>query len=164
MKNVAETFIRRRAERQLDDGKVVIFAAGTGNPVFLHRHHRRPARQRNGRRRHPQGHPGRRRLRFKDPRKIRTPNATSVTFHQCISQRLNVMDTTAFSLCMDNHIPIIVFDLAPPETSPTPSAASPSAPSCTASDPPPDFKSQISNLKPQKPWTPTKPSLKSKMR
>jgi uridylate kinase len=37
----------------------------------------------------------------------------TVTFQECLSQRLNVMDATAFSLCMDNHIPIIVFDLAP---------------------------------------------------
>ena len=36
-----------------------------------------------------------------------------MTFHECISKRLNVMDTTAFSLCMDNHIPIVVFDLGP---------------------------------------------------
>ncbi len=113
MKNVAETFIRRRAERQLSDGRVVIFAAGTGNPFFstdttaalraseMGADVILKATQVDG-------------VYDSDPRK--NPDAVryqNVTFHECISQRLNVMDTTAFSLCMDNHIPIIVFDLAP---------------------------------------------------
>lgn len=113
MKNVAETFIRRRAERQLSDGRVVIFAAGTGNPFFstdttaalraseMGADVILKATQVDG-------------VYCSDPRK--NPDAKrydTVTFHECISQRLNVMDTTAFSLCMDNHIPIIVFDLAP---------------------------------------------------
>jgi uridylate kinase len=113
MKNVAETFIRRRAERQLSDGKVVIFAAGTGNPFFstdttaalraseMGADVILKATQVDG-------------VYDSDPRK--NPDAVryqNVTFHECISQRLNVMDTTAFSLCMDNNIPIIVFDLAP---------------------------------------------------
>lgn len=113
MKNVAETFIRRRAERQLSDGKVVIFAAGTGNPFFstdttaalraseMGADVILKATQVDG-------------VYDSDPKKnsdaVRYQN---VTFHECISQRLNVMDTTAFSLCMDNNIPIIVFDLAP---------------------------------------------------
>jgi uridylate kinase len=49
-----------------------------------------------------------------DPRK--DPNAVRyehVTFQECLAKRLNVMDATAFSLCMDNHVPIIIFDLAP---------------------------------------------------
>ena len=41
------------------------------------------------------------------------PRYETVTFHECLSKRLNVMDATAFSLCMDNHIPIIIFDLGP---------------------------------------------------
>ena len=113
MKNVAEPFIRRRAERQLDEGKVVIFAAGTGNPFFstdttaalraseMGADVILKATQVDG-------------VYDSDPRK--NPSAVRyehVTFHECISSRLNVMDTTAFSLCMDNHIPIIVFDLAP---------------------------------------------------
>lgn len=113
MKNVAETFIRRRAERQLEDGKVVIFAAGTGNPFFstdttaalraseMGADVILKATQVDG-------------VYDSDPRK--NPDAKlyqNVTFHECISKRLNVMDTTAFSLCMDNHIPIIVFELAP---------------------------------------------------
>ena len=113
MKNVAETFIRRRAERQLEDGKVVIFAAGTGNPFFstdttaalraseMGADVILKATQVDG-------------VYDSDPR--HNPEAQryqSVTFHECISKRLNVMDTTAFSLCMDNHIPIIIFELAP---------------------------------------------------
>ncbi len=113
MKNVAETFIRRRAERQLEDGKVVIFAAGTGNPFFstdttaalraseMGADVILKATQVDG-------------VYDSDPRQ--NPEAQryqNVTFHECISKRLNVMDTTAFSLCMDNHIPIIIFELAP---------------------------------------------------
>ena len=113
MKNVAETFIRRKAQRQLEEGKVVIFAAGTGNPFFstdttaalraseMGADVILKATQVDG-------------VYDSDPRQ--NPDAKryeQVTFHQCISQRLNVMDTTAFSLCMDNHIPIIIFELAP---------------------------------------------------
>ena len=113
MKNVAETFIRRKAQRQLEEGKVVIFAAGTGNPFFstdttaalraseMGADVILKATQVDG-------------VYDSDPR--HNPNAKryeTITFHQCISQRLNVMDTTAFSLCMDNHIPIIIFELAP---------------------------------------------------
>lgn len=113
MKNVAETFIRRRAERMLDQGRVVIFGAGTGNPFFstdttsalraseMGADVILKATQVDG-------------VYDSDPRS--NPDAKRydrVTFHECISKRLNVMDTTAFSLCMDNNIPIIVFDLAP---------------------------------------------------
>ena len=113
MKNVAETFIRRKAQRQLEEGKVVIFAAGTGNPFFstdttaalraseMGADVILKATQVDG-------------VYDSDPR--HNPDAKryeNITFHECISQRLNVMDTTAFSLCMDNHIPIIIFELAP---------------------------------------------------
>ena len=113
MKNVAETFIRRRAERQLDEGRVVIFAAGTGNPFFstdttsalraseMGAEVILKATQVDG-------------VYDSDPRK--NPDAKryeTVTFHGCLSRRLTVMDATSFSLCMDNHIPIIIFDLAP---------------------------------------------------
>ena len=113
MKNVAETFIRRKAERDLDQGKVVIFAAGTGNPFFstdttaalraseMGADVILKATQVDG-------------VYDSDPRKNSDAKRfETVTFHECISQRLNVMDTTAFSLCMDNHIPIIIFDLGP---------------------------------------------------
>ena len=113
MQNVAETFIRRRAVRQLDEGKVVIFAAGTGNPFFstdttaalraseMGADVILKATQVDG-------------VYDSDPRK--NPDAKryeTITFQECISKRLSVMDTTAFSLCMDNHIPIIIFELAP---------------------------------------------------
>jgi len=113
MKNVAEPFIRRKAEQQLADGKVVIFAAGTGSPFFstdttaalraseMGADVILKATQVDG-------------VYDSDPRK--NPSATryeSVTFRTCLSDRLNVMDATAFSLCMDNDIPIIVFDLGP---------------------------------------------------
>ncbi len=113
MKNVAEPFIRRKAERQLSDGKVVIFAAGTGSPFFstdttaalraseMDADVILKATQVDG-------------VYDSDPRT--NPDAKryeSVTFQECLSQRLNVMDATAFSLCLDNHVPIIIFDLGP---------------------------------------------------
>jgi uridylate kinase len=113
MKNVAETFIRRKSERMLDQGKVVIFAAGTGSPFFstdttaalraseMGADVILKATMVDG-------------VYDADPKKH--PDAVrfdKVTFQQCLSQRLSVMDATAFSLCMDNHIPIIVFDLEP---------------------------------------------------
>lgn len=114
MKNVAETFIRRRAEKYLDEGKVVIFAAGTGSPFFSTDTTAALRASEMGAQ-----------VIFKatmvdgvydsDPKK--NPNAVryeTVSFQECISAQLKVMDTTAFSLCMDNHIPIIVFDLEKP--------------------------------------------------
>jgi uridylate kinase len=111
MKNVAEPFIRRKASRHLEDGRVVIFAAGTGSPFFstdttaalraseMSAQVVLKATMVDG-------------VYDSDPKK--NPAATrfeTVTFQECISRRLKVMDATAFSLCMDNHIPIIVFDL-----------------------------------------------------
>lgn len=113
MKNVADTFIRRKAERHLDQGRVVIFAAGTGSPFFSTDTTAALRASEMGAD-----------VVFKatmvdgvydsDPKK--NPSAkryARVNFHECISQQLKVMDATAFSLCMDNHIPIVVFDLAP---------------------------------------------------
>ncbi len=114
MKNVAETFIRRRAEKYMDEGKVVIFAAGTGSPFFSTDTTAALRASEMGAQ-----------VIFKatmvdgvydsDPKK--NPDAKryeTVSFQECISSQLKVMDTTAFSLCMDNHIPIIVFDLEEP--------------------------------------------------
>lgn len=113
MKNVAEPFIRRKAERQLECKKVVIFAAGTGSPFFstdttaalraseMSVNVILKATQVDG-------------VYDSDPRK--NPDAVrydTVTFQECLTNRLSVMDATAFSLCMDNHIPIIIFDLGP---------------------------------------------------
>jgi len=113
MQNVAEPFIRRKAERHLEEGFVVIFAAGTGNPFFstdttaaLRASEMRAdvifkATMVDG-------------VYDSDPKK--NPDAKryeTVSFQECLSKQLKVMDATAFSLCMDNHIPIIVFDMAP---------------------------------------------------
>ena len=113
MKNVAEPFIRRKAEHQLDKGTVIIFAAGTGSPFFstdttaalraseMSADVILKATQVDG-------------VYCSDPRK--NPDAKrfeTVTFQHCLQNRLNVMDATAFSLCMDNDIPIVIFDLGP---------------------------------------------------
>ncbi len=113
MKNVAETFIRRKAERHLEQGRVVIFAAGTGSPFFstdttaalraseMSADVVFKATMVDG-------------VYDSDPKK--NPAAKRyerITFHECISRQLKVMDSTAFSLCMDNHIPIVIFDMAP---------------------------------------------------
>ena len=111
MKNVAEPFILGRAIRHLELGRVVIFVAGTGNPYF--------------------STDTTAALRASEIRadiilkatKVdgiydRDPNANAdaqrfdrVTFTDALTKRLQVMDSTAFSLCMDNKIPIVVFDM-----------------------------------------------------
>lgn len=111
MKNVAETFIRRKADRQLEDGKVVIFAAGTGSPFFstdttaalraseMGADVVLKATMVDG-------------VYDSDPKE--NPDARRfdrVSFKECISRQFKVMDATAFSLCMDNRIPIVIFDL-----------------------------------------------------
>ncbi len=111
MKNVAEPFIRRKANRQLTNKSVVIFAAGTGSPFFstdttaalraseMGADAIMKATMVDG-------------VYCSDPKK--NPDAKryeTVTFDQCLSQKLEVMDSTAFTLCMDNDIPIIVFDI-----------------------------------------------------
>jgi uridylate kinase len=111
MRAVAEPYIRRRAIRHLEKGRVVIFAAGTGNPFFTTDtagalraveigadaimkatkvdgiYSADPARDKNA---------------------VRLPK---VTYIEVLNRRLEVMDTTAISLCMDNKLPIVVFDL-----------------------------------------------------
>jgi uridylate kinase len=114
MKNVAEPFILGRAIRHLELGRVVIFVAGTGNPYF--------------------STDTTAALRASEIRadvilkatKVdgiydRDPNTDSnaqrfdrLTFSEALTQRLQVMDSTAFSLCMDNRIPIVVFDMNTP--------------------------------------------------
>ena len=111
MKNVAEPFIRRKANRLLQEGNVVIFAAGTGSPFFstdttsalraseMNACAIMKATMVDG-------------VYDSDPKK--NPDAMrydTVTFDECIGQHLDVMDSTAFTLCKDNDIPIIVFDI-----------------------------------------------------
>jgi uridylate kinase len=113
MKNVAEPFIRRRATRHLELGRVVIFVAGTGNPFFstdttaalraseIGAEVILKATKVDG-------------IYTADPTK--DPTATKfdrISYTEALTRRLAVMDSTAFSLCMDNGIPIVVFDMLP---------------------------------------------------
>src|SRR5437660_7542962 len=114
MRNVAEPFILGRAIRHLELGRVVIFAAGTGNPYFstdttaaLRASEIRAdvilkATKVDG-------------VYDRDPNT--DPNARlyeHITFTEALAKRLQIMDSTAFSLCMDNKIPILVFDMNKP--------------------------------------------------
>ena len=111
MNQIAEPFILRRAIRHLEKGRVVIFVAGTGNPYFstdttaalraseMHADIILKATKVDG-------------IYDKDPKKY--PDAVKyeeITFLDALKQRLTVMDSTAFSLCLDNNVPIMVFDL-----------------------------------------------------
>lgn len=111
MQEVSEPYIRRRAIRHLEKGRVVILAAGTGNPYFttdttaslraceLDADVLLKATKVDG-------------VYDSDPKK--NPDAKRfdhIGYMEVLSQGLNVMDSTATSLCMDNHLPMIVFDL-----------------------------------------------------
>ena len=114
MRTVAEPFIRRRAIRHLEKGRVVLFAAGTGNPYFttdtaaalrameIHADVIMKATKVDG-------------IYTADP--LTDPTATrlpSLSHLEVLERRLHVMDATAISLCMDNQLPIVVFDLTTP--------------------------------------------------
>ena len=114
MKNVAEPFILGRAIRHLELGRVVIFAAGTGNPYFstdttaaLRASEIRAEVILKATKvagvydRDPNTHAD---ARFYD----------RLTFTEALTKRLQIMDSTAFSLCMDNKIPIVIFDMNKP--------------------------------------------------
>ena len=114
MKNVAEPFILRRAIRHLELGRVVIFVAGTGNPYFstdttaalraseIGANVILKATKVDG-------------IYDRDPKLIPKRAVTSESvITEALTKRLQVMDSTAFSLCMDNKIPIIVFDMNQP--------------------------------------------------
>ncbi len=111
MDKLAEPYIQRRATRHLERGRIVIFVAGTGNPYFstdttaalraseISAEIILKATKVDG-------------IYDKDPHKF--DDATkyeSLTYMECLEKRLSVMDATAFSLCMDNKMPILVFDL-----------------------------------------------------
>ena len=84
MPPVAERYIRRRAVRHLEKGRIVIFAAGTGNPFFT---------------------------------TDKNPNArrfSEIGYTEALARNLQVMDATAISLCRENRLPVIVFDLLTP--------------------------------------------------
>ena len=113
MSQVAEPYIRRRAIRHLEKGRVVIFAAGTGNPFFttdttaaLRAVEIEAGALLKG------THSGIQGVYDDDPRV--NPDAellTEVTYIDVLQKGLKVMDSTAISLCMDNKLPIVVFDL-----------------------------------------------------
>ncbi|MDA8210922.1 MAG: UMP kinase [Clostridia bacterium] len=111
MKEVAEPYIRRRAIRHLEKGRVVIFAAGTGNPYFstdttaalraaeIEAEVILMAKKVDG-------------VYDSDP--MKNPDAKKfkeLGYIEVLNKGLGVMDSTAASLCMDNHIPIIVFNI-----------------------------------------------------
>ncbi|MFT5871595.1 MAG: uridylate kinase [Clostridium sp.] len=115
MKEVAEPFIRRRAMRHLEKGRVVIFAAGTGNPYFstdttaalraaeIEAEVILLAKKVDG-------------VYDKDPHKYDDAKKfDKLTYIDVLAKGLQVMDSTATSLCMDNNIPILVFGLDKPE-------------------------------------------------
>ena len=114
MESVAEPYIRRRAMRHLEKGRVVIFGAGTGNPYFttdtagsLRAIEIKAEVILKGTR--VDG------IYTADPEK--DPTATKyeqISYEECISKNLKVMDMTAFTLCMENNLPIIVFDMNTP--------------------------------------------------
>ncbi len=116
MAQVAEPYIRRRAIRHLEKGRVVIFAAGTGNPFFttdtaaaLRAVEIEAGVLLKG------THSGTDGVYTADPRT--NPDAEKldqVRYLDVLSQGLKAMDSTAVSLCMDNKLPIVVFDLMAP--------------------------------------------------
>jgi uridylate kinase len=110
IREVAEPYIRRRATRHLEKGRVVIFAAGTGNPFFttdtaaslraieINADVIMKATRVDG-------------VYSADPEKIAgAKRYTFLTYRQVLNDGLRVMDATAISLCMENRMPIVVFD------------------------------------------------------
>lgn len=114
MEQIAEPYIRRKAIRHLEKGRVVIFGAGTGNPYFT-----------------TDTAGSLRAIEIKsdvilkgtrvdgiytaDPEKDATATKyEKISFQDCITKNLKVMDMTAFTLCMENQLPIIVFDMNKP--------------------------------------------------
>ena len=111
---VAEPYIRRRATRHLEKGRIVIFASGTGNPYFttdtaaslrameIGAQAIFKATKVDG-------------IYSADPMKDATAERyQTLTYLEVLQQNLKVMDSTAISLCMDNHLPIIVFSMLEP--------------------------------------------------
>jgi len=111
MEELAEPFIRRRAVAHLQNHRIVIFGAGTGNPYFttdtaaalraieIDADVILKATKVDG-------------IYDRDP--VQYPDAVkfeSLTHGECVQRQLKVMDTTAFTLCMENNLPIIVYNL-----------------------------------------------------
>jgi uridylate kinase len=114
VQEVAEPYIRRRAIRHLEKGRIVIFAAGTGNPYFTTDTAAALRALEIGAEAILMAKHGVEGVLDGDPRE--NPDATLIpelTHLETIERGLKVMDTTALSLCMDNRLPIHVFELAP---------------------------------------------------
>ena len=114
MRQICEPYIRRKAVRHLEKGRVIIFAAGTGNPYFttdttaalraceIGAEALLKATKVDG-------------IYDKDP--VKFPDAVrfdKLSYLEVLAKELHVMDTTATSLCMDNNLPILVFDMTVP--------------------------------------------------
>ena len=115
MSQVAEPYIRRRAIRHLEKGRVVIFAGGTGNPFFTTDTTAALRAVEIEAGAILMGKNGTDGVYTDDPRT--NPDAellTEVTFLDVLNRGLKVMDSTAITLCMDNGLPILVFDLMRP--------------------------------------------------
>ena len=111
MKEIAEPFIKRRAVRHLEKGRVVIFGAGTGNPYFTTD---TAAALRATEIEADVILKGTRVDGIYDSDPEKNPKAKrfdQINFNDVLKKKLNVMDTTAFTLCQENHLPIIVFDM-----------------------------------------------------
>ena len=112
---VAEPYIRGKALRYLEEHKVVIFAAGTGNPFFTTDTAAALRGRGDGRRHRAQGDEGRRRLHGGPEQAIRPRGATpSSTFDEAIVKNLKVMDATALALCRDQNMLLKVFSIQKP--------------------------------------------------
>jgi uridylate kinase len=111
MEQVCEPFIRRRAIRHLEKGRIVIFGAGIGNPYFttdstaslraieIQANVVLKGTRVDG-------------VYTKDPEKFSDAvRYKTLTFQEAYEKNLNIMDMTAFTLCMENKLPIIVFDM-----------------------------------------------------
>ena len=116
MEQVSEPFIRRRAIRHLEKGRIVIFAAGTGNPYFttdtaavlraieINADVILKGTRVDG-------------IYTADPEKDSTATRyTNITFSEVYEQDLNVMDMTAITLCKENNLPIVVFNINEPDS------------------------------------------------
>lgn len=111
MRSIAEPYIRRRALRHLEKGRVVIFAAGTGNPYFTTDTAAALRAMEIGsevilKATRVDGVYDRDPLAYKKARKFK-----ELTYIDALNRNLKVMDATAISLCMDNDLPIVVFNL-----------------------------------------------------
>ena len=116
MHQIAEPYIRRRATRHLEKGRIVVFAAGTGNPYFTTDTTAALRAAEIGAGAILKGtHSGVDGVYTADPKL--DPGAvkfTEVSHFEVLNRRLAVMDSTAITFCMDNQLPIIVFDITAP--------------------------------------------------